>query len=134
MVPSSSTVDRLKWILQKTMGSPDAFELRRSELKREKVFRSNYNQNHKNKDIIMDHDDGHYDSDHNNNSVDEEVQITDEDVVASYKSSTHPVSGEMGRYLSQGKLSLCLGAVMFMHGSLPFAPPMVVEKCILNLS
>ena len=112
MVPSSSAADRLKWMLKKTMGSPDAFELRRSELKDEKLFRERYHdeKNQKTK---------------NRNDEKKEVQITDEDVVASYKSSTHPIHGAMGRYLSQGKLALCLGGAMFLHGSLPFAPPMV---------
>ena len=109
MVPSSSAADRLKWILKKTMGSPDAFELRRLELFNERKFRYSWMEKFSN-DSLQD-----------NSSMD----VTDDDVVTSYRHSTHPVHGIMGHYLSKGKLALCLGGVMFMHGSLPFTPSIV---------
>lgn len=115
MVPTSSAADRLRWMLQQTMGSPDSFELRRSELRREKIYCSNYEKQMNSNDC-----------NNNESSIDhDKIQITDEDIVASYKASTHPIHGVLGNYLSQGRLALCLGGAMFMHGSLPFTPPMV---------
>ena len=82
--------DRLRWILSKTMGAPDAFELRKKELKQELSL-------------------------HDNNGS---VTVKDEDVVTSYLKSCHP-SGEMGQYLSNAKLALRLGNALFLHGALP---------------
>ena len=90
-VPSASPADRLRWILGKTMGSPDAFELRRKELEREEMFL--------------------------NNSTKE---VSDEEVVQSFRRACHP-DGEVGRYLSSANLVIKLGAIMFMHGALPRA-------------
>ncbi len=118
MVPNSSAADRLRWMLEKTMGSPDAFELRRSELQREQLFCSTYGRK-KNK--------GNGNSNTTHETELNNIKISDDDVVASYKSSTHPVYGEMGHYLKRGKLGLCLGGALFMHGSLPFTPNFVAE-------
>ena len=105
LVPSSPA-ERLKWMLRKTMGSPNAFEFRRNELQQEKELHAS-NQasefaNKKQEDM-----------------VEIEIDVTDEEVVESYRTSCHPVHGVMGEYLSKAKLCLRIGGAMFMHGSLP---------------
>lgn len=94
--------ERLKWILKKTMGSPDAFEFRRSELKQEKMFVA------QRQEVCCDEE--------------QSIHVSDEEVVESYRQTCHPVTGIMGKYLSQGKLCLVIGGAMFMHGSLPITP------------
>jgi len=131
MVPNSSAADRLRWILQKTMGSPDAFELRRSELKREQMFRLNYKSNNNkgnknNNDVNVNVNSSKHENEREKEIEFNELQISDDDVVASYRSSTHP-KGEMGQYLLRGKLGLCFGSAMFIHGSLPFTTNFVAE-------
>ena len=88
-VPSGSPADRLRWILGKTMGSPDAFELRRKELETEELFV--------------------------NNSA---RYISDEEVVQSFRKACSP-DGELGQYLSSAHLVVKMGAILFMHGALP---------------
>jgi len=110
LVPSEAA-ERLKWILRKTMGSPDAFEFRRSELKQERMFEMNYKQS----SLYI----GKGEIDH------EAVTVTDDDVVQSYKSSCHPVHGVLGDYLSRAKLCVKIGNIAFMHGALPFGPDIV---------
>ena len=112
MVPSNTPAERLQWMLQKSMGSPDAFELRRSELQREQEihFRRQQQQQHHQQ---------HY------HPIDNSIRITDEQVVKSYKSSTHPY-GVMGEYISNGKLASYLGGgAMFIHGALPFTTDII---------
>ena len=100
-VPSNSPAERLRWILGKTMGSPDAFELRRNELAREE-------------ELI------------HTNSKATSREISDEDVVRSFRRACHP-DGEVGRYLSSAKLLVKVGSALFMHGALP--RPDVVDTC-----
>mmetsp|Transcript_26481 Transcript_26481/g.58053 ORF Transcript_26481/g.58053 Transcript_26481/m.58053 type:complete len:658 (-) Transcript_26481:32-2005(-) len=88
-VPSESPADRLRWILGKTMGSPDAFELRRKELETEELFVNNSARN-----------------------------ISDEEVVQSFRKACSP-DGELGQYLSSAHLVFKMGAILFMHGALP---------------
>jgi len=88
-VPSNSPAERLRWILGKTMGSPDAFELRRSELAREEELIHKASR-----------------------------EISDEEVVRSFRRACHP-DGEVGRYLSSAKLLVKVGSALFMHGALP---------------
>ena len=96
--PTGSKSERLKWILAHTMGSPNAFELRRSELKRERENNNNNN--------------------NNNNTI-----VSDEDVLQSYLDSCHAQTGEMGQYLSQAHLCFKLGKLLVMHGALPWMVP-----------
>ena len=100
-VPSNSPAERLRWILGKTMGSPDAFELRRNELAREE-------------ELI------------HTNSKATSREISDEEVVRSFRRACHP-DGEVGRYLSSAKLLVKVGSALFMHGALP--RPDVVDTC-----
>jgi hypothetical protein len=85
---SRDPVERLKWILAETMGSPRAFENRRWELEQERRQSAG-------------------------------TSVADMDVVESYRSSCHPRSGEISEYLTKAKLVVCLGEVLFLHGSLP---------------
>ena len=100
-VPNSAG-ERLKWILRKTMGSPNAFEWRRRELQQEKDFYA-FTKGIQNE---------------------AETVVTDEEVVDSYRKSCHP-NGEMGNYIKRANLSLKLGGAMFMHGSLPLTPDLL---------
>jgi hypothetical protein len=93
--------ERLKWMLKKTMGSPDAFEFRRNELKQEKIFLAQRQVS---------------------SGEEESINVSDEEVVESYRQTCHPVTGILGKYLSEGKLCLIIGGAMFMHGSLPVTP------------
>ena len=101
---SDVPAERLKWILRKTMGSPDAFEFRRNELKEEQEFVARY----KGKNLD------------NGSAIN--YHVSDEEVVESYRNSCHPTHGVMGEYLSEGRLCLIIGGAMFMHGSLPITP------------
>ena len=120
MVPSASAADRLRWMLKGTMGSPDAFELRRNELIQEKKFKIQYEKRKQNQH--------HHQQQQQQNETDDthKIHVSDEEVVQSYKSSTHPL-GVMGQYLRNGHLALQIGKVMFLHGSLPFTPDIVTK-------
>jgi hypothetical protein len=98
-LPSDDPVERLKWILGNTMGSPDAFELRKSELEWEAQQQQSSTPN----------------------------TITDLDVVKSYRESCHP-NGEMGQFLSQAHLALHIGPVLVLHGSLPLTDEVIAEN------
>ena len=111
---SDVPAERLKWILRKTMGSPDAFEFRRNELKEEKEFVIRYT-------LTDDRYSSASANNHNHNHV------SDEEVVESYRNSCHPIHGVMGEYLSEGRLCLMIGGAMFVHGSLPITPEAVAQ-------
>lgn len=96
--------ERLKWILRKTMGSPDAYEFRYNELLEEKQLIEKMK----------------------GNSGDN-VEVSDEEVVASFKSSCHP-NGLIGEYLANGKLSFKVGKTLFLHGSMPFSLESVLSN------
>ena len=85
-VPSNSAAERLKWMLRKTMGSADAFELRRSELKNERI-------------AIMNKTSASPTSRSDHTSIDCEIamMVTDDEVARSYILSCHPVSGIMSQ-------------------------------------
>ena len=124
LVPDSPA-ERLRWILKKTMGSPDAFEFRRNELRQEKMFLQSLEI--EDEDKKDNHSDVDVDADVNNSSEDKErritssIIITDDDVVESYRRMCHP-RGIMGEYFQDSKLCLQIGGAMFMHGSLPITP------------
>ena len=115
--PPESSVERLKWILGQTMGSPDAFANRKQELEGE---RANMNQETQ-KDVS---------TSSTNTST---TSVTDQDVVESYRRSCHP-SGELGQFLSQAQFICRLGPLVFVHGSLPLIEEVVVEKHAQGLS
>ena len=97
-------VERLQWMLRETMGSPDAFEYRRQELAELRLAKQDAQQS---------------------SSYGE--QVSDMDVVDSYRASCHPLTGEMGLYLSHAQLALRLGPALFIHGALPLTVPLMEE-------
>jgi len=118
-VPPSAAA-RLTWILQHSMGCPDAFEFRRGELKREKVSCAR---------ALMDTTDKSDTDSGKEIESDSETEfiVTDEEIVQSYRSSCHPTKGVMGQYLRKGKLALRFGGVLFLHGALPISPEILLE-------
>jgi hypothetical protein len=106
LVPNSPP-ERLRWILKKSMGSPDAFEFRRNELKQEKEFLMSYEA----RDLAK----------AKQSQARLPAVVSDVEVVESYRTSCHP-KGIMGKYLARSKLCLRIGCAMFMHGSLPITP------------
>lgn len=109
-VPSKSKADRLKWMLQKTMGSVDAFELRRNELQRERVAILNSTLVSPSSRTSTE------------GFIDDETAVTDDEVADSYMLSCDPNDGIMCQYLTRAKLIIKLGPALFMHGALPFSP------------
>lgn len=92
-------VERLQWILGQTMGAKDAFALRKQELEWER----NNNIHHPTKQQQQQWN---------------EEEVTDMDVVQSYRQSCHP-DGEMGQFLFHSHLALRIGPLLVVHGSLP---------------
>ena len=109
LVPHERT-ERLKWMLQKTMGSADAFELRRCELERERIAFKNST--------------SAAPSLYSNNLEKRKTRtgVTDDEVSRSYIVSCNPNDGIMSQYLSRAKLTIKFGSALFMHGALPFLP------------
>eukprot|EP00978_Attheya_sp_CCMP212_P049549 scaffold679537_cov51-Attheya_sp.AAC.1 len=105
-VPTSSAGERIKWMLSQTMGSPDAFEFRRSELQWERCQQYGV----------------------------QAMEVTDEDVAESYRQSCHPTRGEMGQYLSQAKIAIRLGNALFVHGALPLTPDILAHMTSIQNS
>jgi hypothetical protein len=105
---TETTAERLKWMLRSTMGSPNAFELRRQELRKERLAIMNGQSAFSTKEcseqmpIICDG-----------------AKVSDDEVTKSYLQSCDPNSGLMSRYLSNAKLMIRFGSVLFLHGALP---------------
>ena len=89
LLPHGTAVERLRWMLAHTMGSPRAFAHRQWELQGERAAAGQHD------------------------------PVSDEDVVESYRQSCHPGTGEMAQYLEACQLVVRLGEVAFVHGALP---------------
>ena len=109
-LPTETAAERLKWMLRRTMGSPNAFELRRQELRREKLGIIN------GQTAFPEQNCSKYDM---NMTGCDEVNVSDEEVVKSYIQSCDPISGLISRYLTHAKLMIRFGSVLFLHGALP---------------
>lgn len=107
--PPLDSVERLRWMLANTMGSPDAFDLRKQELQWERS-------------LLL-----HQHAKLTSTSRTAIVPVTDQDVVESYRKSCHP-QGELGQFLSQAQLICRLGPLLFVHGSLPLIDKVVLKK------
>ncbi len=105
---TETAAERLKWMLRGTMGSPDAFELRRLELyKEQNAMLNGQSAFPEQEHIILD-----------SGESKEQISISDDEVVKSYIHSCGPNS-LMSEYLSNAKLMIRFGPVLFMHGALP---------------
>lgn len=119
-VPSGSATERLKWVLGKTMGSVDAFEFRRSELKKERL--AILNSTFLSDSMELRGSKNNYYSQHSHEIMEgKDVQITDDEVFESYIRSCDPSTGLMGEYLTRAKLIIRFGPALFLHGALPFS-------------
>ena len=105
--PADNAAERLRWMLARTMGSPNAFELRRRELLEEKKDRAVTT---KSAPKSM-----------------ENITVTDEEVVRSYRESCHPSTGEIGNYLTNSHLAYRIGQVLVLHGALPLTQDILKE-------
>ena len=92
IVPSESAAERVKWMLMMTMGSVNAFELRRNELIRERTSLLNEIAVVPSRQSICANDDDNI-----------AIQVTDDEVAQSYIHSCCPLSGVM----SQCKMVIC---------------------------
>jgi len=84
-IPSNSAADRLKWMLNNTMGSIHAFEFRRDELRRERIaimHETCVSTSFEVEDPIRSND---------------SVAVSDDEVAQSYISSCCPISGIMSQ-------------------------------------
>ena len=115
---TETAAERLKWMLRSTMGSPDAFELRRQELQRERLammigqpaFPSSTQECSSGHNIPISEEECKLQT---SSSV-----ISDDDVLTSYIQSCGPNS-VMSEYLSNAKLMIRFGSVLFLHGAFP---------------
>lgn len=105
-LPSMEPGERLRWILGRTMGSPQAMEHRRQELAWER------------RGCREDQLEAGARNATGRDDPEEEGGISDLDVVRSYQESCHP-DGEMGQFLAGGLLAARVGPLLFVHGSLP---------------
>jgi hypothetical protein len=118
-IPSrTNAVERLQFILSKTMGSPKAFELRRLELQREKEASITAIAA-----TITAQQQQHGTTSTTTSSV------SDDDVVTSYRQSCHPITGEIGNYLANATLALRIGQLFVVHGALPLTSE-VLQRAI----
>jgi hypothetical protein len=109
--PQSTLVDKLKWMLSKTMGSPDAFHLRRDELSKIK------------KQLVSEQE-----------VVQSYIQTTTPLGAKSIQDTTTSTTtqgitmddkneeGLMAAYLNKATVLCKVGSVLFLHGALP--PPL----------
>ena len=112
--PSTSAADRLRWMLGRTMGRPQAFELRRQELERERRDAAEAKRR-----IFRQNSDNDNDNDKTQQEEEAKIHVSDDDVVRSYRKSCHPSTGEIGNYLSNANLALRIGELFVVHGALP---------------
>ena len=104
----STAVDRLKWLLSQTMGSPNAFEYRKEELQWERKYQRPA-------------------------AASCQDEVSDDDVVESYRKSCHP-NGEIGQFLSQARLAIKLGQALFVHGAIPLTKGVVKSFVVHDTS
>lgn len=100
---SSTLVDRLKWMLSRTMGSPDAFEFRKEELSKEQQQPVTEN------DVVQSYME----------------TCRPEGIRASFADSTsrgEEKHGLMAQYLNSANIMCKIGSILFLHGALPSPP------------
>ena len=115
---NQSAAQRLQWTLANTMGSPLAFEYRRTELKilkaagsYESIMSSAAKSSASLASLALEKKESAID-------IDKDTGISDNDIVQSYIDQIDTVDSPMSKYLLRGVIAVHFGDVLFCHGGL----------------
>ena len=107
----NTKVERLKYMLKHTLGCPDTFEHRREEVKLLKRIYGQYPPDPFTNELtpfLLDDD----------NMVDVSVDVSDDEVVASFEYEINSEYGSLRDYLNEAQIAAIVGNTIFVHGAI----------------
>ena len=107
----NTKVNKLKWMLEHTLGCPETFEFRRQEIGILKQIFGQY---------PMDYDSG---VDFqltvlDNVEIDSSISVTDDQVVDSFEHEVNHSMGSLRQYLKHASIAAIIGNTIFVHGAI----------------
>jgi hypothetical protein len=106
----NTKVNKLKWMLEHTLGCPDTFEHRRQEIETWKLIHGRYPPNYD--------DDRVYDTVIDQFDIKERIVVTDEQVVQSFEHEINHPLGSLRQYLRHASIAAIIGNTIFVHGAI----------------
>eukprot|EP00956_Cyclotella_meneghiniana_P016540 scaffold26102_cov75-Cyclotella_meneghiniana.AAC.4 len=107
----NTKVNKLKWMLDHTLGCPTTFEFRRQEIRILKQIYGQYPINYESgidlSATVID-----------NFEVDTSVIVTDEQVVESFEHEINCEMGSLWQYLKHANIAVTIGNTIFVHGAI----------------
>ncbi|KAL3778519.1 hypothetical protein HJC23_006827 [Cyclotella cryptica] len=108
----NTKVEKLKWILEHTLGCPDTFEFRREEVG---ILRRIYGCYPVDYTMKNDIDSTHLSVDWKR---EESIEVTDEQVVESFEYEINHPEGSLRQYLKHASIAAIIGNTIFVHGAI----------------
>jgi hypothetical protein len=108
----NTKVERLKWMLEHTLGCPDTFEFRREEVGILRQIYGCYPFDYTTRNDI-DATDLSAES-----KLDKSIEVTDEQVVESFEYEINHPEGSLRQYLKHASIAAIVGNTIFVHGAI----------------
>lgn len=106
----NTKVNKLKWMLEHTLGCPDTFEFRRDEIG---ILRQIYGQYPVDCDRV-----GFHGTVLDEIKLDPDITVTDEQVVQSFEYEINHHMGSLRQYLKHACIAAIVGNTIFVHGAI----------------